>query len=205
VLTAGLTGGIGSGKSEVARRLAALGAVIVDSDVIAREVVEPGTEGLAQVVEEFGDQVLSADGSLDREALAAVVFGDDDARQRLSKILHPLIGTRALEAVAAAGERDPDAIVVQDIPLLVESDLGGHYDIVIVVDTPTETQLDRLTRLRGMAESDANARIAAQATREQRRAVATHVIVNDGDLDRLDRQVRDVWAELQAAARQRRG
>lgn len=199
MLTVGLTGGIGSGKSEVARRLASLGAVIVDSDVIAREVVEPGTEGLAQVVAEFGDQVLSADGSLDREALAAVVFADDDARKRLSTILHPLIGARALEAVAAAGERDPDAIVVQDIPLLVESDLGKHYQVVIVVDTRTETQLERLTKLRGMSEADAMARIAAQATREQRRAAATHVIVNDGDLDALDAQVREVWAELTAS------
>lgn len=197
MLTAGLTGGIGSGKSEVARRLAGLGAVIVDSDVIAREVVEPGTEGLAQVVDEFGDQVLDGAGSLDRDALAAVVFGDDAARRRLVNILHPLIGERALAAVAAAGERDPDAIVVQDIPLLVEADLATHYEVVIVVDAPAETQVERLTSLRGMTEADANARIATQASREQRRAVATHMIVNDGDLDDLDRQVREVWAQLQ--------
>jgi dephospho-CoA kinase len=197
VLTVGLTGGIGSGKSEVSRRLAALGAVIVDSDAIAREVVEPGTEGLAQVVAEFGPEILADDGSLDREALAAVVFGDDDARQRLSKILHPLIGSRAIAAVAAAGERDPDAIVIQDIPLLVEAGLTPHYAVIVVVDTPADTQLERLTVLRGMTEADARARIATQATREQRLAAATHVIRNEGGLDSLDAQVRALWATLQ--------
>jgi dephospho-CoA kinase len=197
VLTVGLTGGIGSGKSEVSRRLAGLGAVIVDSDLIAREVVEPGTDGLAQVAGEFGPTVLTADGSLDRDALAAIVFGDDDARKRLSTILHPLIGGRALEAVAAAGERDPDAIVIQDIPLLVEAGLAEHYAVVVVVDTSVETQLERLTARRGMTEADAKARIAAQATREQRLAVATHVITNDGDLESLDAAVRDLWIQLQ--------
>jgi dephospho-CoA kinase len=192
----GLTGGIGSGKSEVARRFAALGAVIVDSDVIAREVVEPGTEGLARITEEFGSQVLGSDGTLDREALAAVVFGDDEARARLSAILHPLIGMRALEAVAAAEKRDPDAVVVQDIPLLVEAGLADHYPVVVVVDTPEETQLERLTTVRGMTEADARARVASQATREQRLAAATYVIANDGDLDALQARVEQVWAQL---------
>jgi dephospho-CoA kinase len=204
VLTVGLTGGIGSGKSEVSRRLASLGAVIVDSDVIAREVVEPGTPGLSQVTEEFGAGILAADGSLDRDALAGIVFGDDDARGRLSKILHPLIGARALEAVAAAGAADPDAIVIQDIPLLVEAGLLEHYEVVVVVDVPVEIQVERLTGLRGMAEADAKARIAAQATREQRLAAATHVITNDGDLDSLDAQVRALWTTLRSI-RPRRG
>lgn len=198
MLTVGLTGGIGSGKSEVSRRFAALGAVIVDSDLIAREVVEPGTPGLAAVAAEFGDGVLAADGSLDREALAAVVFGDEDARQRLSAILHPLIGAAAFGQVAAAGERDPDAIVIQDIPLLVEAGLGHSYQVVVVVDAPVERQLERLTGLRGMAASDAQARIATQASREQRRAVATFVITNDGDLDTLQTQVSEVWTSLLA-------
>jgi dephospho-CoA kinase len=198
VSAVGLTGGIGSGKSEVARRFAALGAVIVDSDVIAREVVEPGTEGLARITEEFGPQVIAPDGTLDREALAAVVFGDDEARARLSAILHPMIGTRALEAVAAAEQRDPDAVVIQDIPLLVEAGLADHYPVVVVVDTPEEIQLERLTAVRGMSEADARARIASQASREQRLAAATYVIDNDGDLDALQTQVERVWTELSA-------
>jgi dephospho-CoA kinase len=198
VLRIGLTGGIGSGKSEVSRRLAARGAVIVDSDVIAREVVEPGTPGLTQIATEFGAGVIAADGTLDREALAGVVFGDDAARQRLSGILHPLIGSRALAAVDEAHALDPAAIVIQDIPLLVESRITSDYAVIIVVDTPVETQLARLTGLRGMTEADAKARIGAQATREQRLAAATHVIHNDGDLEALDAQVADLWVELQS-------
>jgi dephospho-CoA kinase len=196
MLIVGLTGGIGSGKSEVARRLAELGAVVVDSDLIAREVVEPDSDGLAQVVAAFGEDVLATDGSLDRERLAEMVFGDDDARARLNGILHPLIGARAMQQIAAAGERDPDAIVVQDVPLLVEAGAADRFAAVIVVDVPPETQLARLTELRGMSEADARARMATQATREQRRAVATYLIDNTGDLAALDRQVAEVWADL---------
>lgn len=196
MLIVGLTGGIGSGKSEVARRLANRGAVIIDSDLIAREVVEPGSEGLSQVVAAFGDEVLAADGTLDRERLAATVFGDDDARTRLNGILHPLIGARAMQQIADATERDPDAIVVQDVPLLVEAGAAERFEAVIVVDVPPETQLSRLTELRGMTEADARARMTTQASREQRRAAATYLIDNTGDLEALDRRVDEVWAEL---------
>jgi dephospho-CoA kinase len=198
MLLAALTGGIGSGKSEVARRFADLGADIVDADLIAREVVEPGTPGLADVVAAFGEQVLRDDGSLDRDALGATVFGDDDARKRLNGILHPLIGARAMELITAAQERNPDAVVIQDIPLLVEGNLADNYETVIVVDVPPQIQLERLTRHRGMSESDARARMATQATREQRLAVATHVIDNTGSLSDLDAAVRRVWSQLTA-------
>jgi dephospho-CoA kinase len=200
VLVVGLTGGIGSGKSEVACRLAELGAVVIDADAIAREVVAPGTPGLEQVVAEFGDGVLASDGSLDRDRLAAEVFGDDAARARLNAIVHPLIGTCMIERTAAAGEADPHAVVVNDVPLLVEGGLSDRYDVVVVVDVDPETQVRRLVEQRGMAETDARARMAVQATREQRLAVADLVIDNTGDLPNLDRSVQQVWADLAARA-----
>jgi dephospho-CoA kinase len=196
VLLVGLTGGIGSGKSEVSRRLAALGAVVVDADKIAREVVAVGTPGLAQVAQAFGPDVLAADGSLDRDALAARVFGDDAARQRLNAIVHPLVGARTMALIAAAGESDPHAVVVNDVPLLVEAGLGDRYELVVVVAAQPETQLRRLVAQRGMAEADAQARIAAQAPLEAKLAVADIVITNDGDLEALDAQVRQVWRDL---------
>ncbi len=199
----GLTGGIGSGKSEVARRLAALGAVVIDADQVAREVVEPGTPGLAAVVEQFGAEVLRPDGALDRERLAAVVFGDEDARRRLNAIVHPLVGERTAQLAAAAQAADPDAIVVYDVPLLVESGLASLYDAVVVVAADVGTQVRRLTGQRGMSEADARARIAAQAPLADKLAVATYVIDNDGDLAALDGQVRDVWASLLASAGRR--
>ncbi|MEU2789194.1 dephospho-CoA kinase [Streptomyces sp. NPDC007100] len=189
----GLTGGIGAGKSEVSRLLASYGAVIVDADKIAREVVEPGTPGLAAVVEEFGAEVLSADGTLDRPKLGAVVFGDPDKLKALNAIVHPLVGARSAELEAAAG---PDAVVVHDVPLLTENGLAPLYDLVIVVDATPRTQLDRLVRLRGMTESEAKARMEAQATREQRLAIADLVIDNDGPLEALEPQVREVWGRL---------
>ena len=189
----GLTGGIGAGKSAVAARLAELGATVIDSDRLAREVVEPGTEGLAQVVEAFGPEILDADGALDRAALARRVFGDDEARKRLEGIVHPLVRDRAAELTAAA---PPDAVIVNDVPLLVEAGLARLYDKVVVVLANEETRLARLTRQRGMSIEDARARIAAQATDEQRRAVADVVIVNDGTLDELVEQVDAVWAAL---------
>jgi dephospho-CoA kinase len=189
----GLTGGIGSGKSEVSRRLAALGAVLVDADAVAREVVEPGTPGLAAVVEEFGEQVLLPTGELDRERLGAIVFADDARRERLNAIVHPLVGRRMQELVE---DTPADAIVVYDVPLLTENDLAGLYDLVVVVDAPVEEQVRRLTELRGMSEEAARARIAAQATREQRRAIADRVIDNSGTLESLYAQVDDLWADL---------
>ncbi|MFF4321881.1 dephospho-CoA kinase [Streptomyces sp. NPDC001568] len=197
MLKVGLTGGIGAGKSEVSRLLAGYGAVVVDADRIAREVVEPGTPGLAAVVEAFGTSVLTPDGTLDRPALGAVVFGDPDKLRTLNAIVHPLVGARSAELERAAG---PDAIVVHDVPLLAENGLASLYDLVVVVDASPETQLARLTSRRGMTEDDARARMAAQATREQRLAVATLVIDNDGPLDALEPQVRTVWDRLEQLA-----
>jgi dephospho-CoA kinase len=191
----GLTGGIGSGKSEVSRRLASLGAVIVDADAIAHEVVAVGTPGLGDVVEAFGPEVLRADGSLDREGLGRRVFADAEQLARLNAIVHPLVGERMRELADSA---PPEAVVVYDVPLLVENSLASAYDRVVVVDVPVEVQVDRLVRLRGMAESDARARIAAQATREERRAAATDVIDNRGTLSDLERQVADLWQTLTA-------
>jgi dephospho-CoA kinase len=196
VLRIGLTGGIGSGKSTVAALLAARGAVVVDADRIAREVVEPGTPGLAAVVGAFGPGVLTADGALDRAALASVVFADPEARARLDGIVHPLVRARAAEVVAQA---PGDAVIVQDVPLLVETGQAGSYDLVLVVEADLETRLARLV-LRGLGEDDARARIAAQATDEQRRAVADVVLDNSGTPDALAAQVERLWAERVAPA-----
>lgn len=193
MLKVGLTGGIGAGKSEVSRLLVSYGAVLVDADKIAREVVEPGTPGLYAVVDAFGPGVLTADGRLDRPKLGALVFADDDKRATLNAIVHPLVRARSVELESAAGEED---IVVHDVPLLVESELTGLYDMVVVVDASPGTQLDRLVRLRGMAESEARSRMAAQATRERRTAAADVVIDNDGPLEKLEPQVRAVWEQL---------
>lgn len=193
MLKVGLTGGIGAGKSEVSRLLVGHGAVLIDADRIAREVVEPGTPGLAAVVDAFGTDVLTAEGSLDRPKLGSIVFSDTDRLATLNAIVHPLVGARSAELERAAG---PDAIVVHDVPLLTENGLAPLYDVVVVVDAGPRTQLDRLVRLRGMTESEARARMSAQATREQRRAVADLVVDNDGPLEELAPQVRAVWEEL---------
>jgi dephospho-CoA kinase len=193
-LRVGLTGGIASGKSTVAKLLASFGAILIDSDVLAREVVEPGTDGLREVVAAFGADVLAADGSLDRAKLGALVFNDTTARRRLESIIHPRVRARASEFAAAAPAA---AVVVQDIPLLAETGQAGRFDAVVVVDAPEEVQLARLAE-RGLSSEDAKARIAAQATREERRAIADHVIDNSGDLESLERQVRSVWDQLTA-------
>ncbi|WP_371615338.1 dephospho-CoA kinase [Streptomyces sp. NBC_00454] len=200
MLKVGLTGGIGAGKSEVSRLLAGYGAVVVDADRIAREVVEPGTPGLEAVVAAFGESVLGADGALDRPKLGSIVFADPQKLRILNGIVHPLVGARSAELEAAAVAAGPDAIVVHDVPLLAENGLAPLYDLVVVVDAAPDTQLARLTALRGMAEEEARARMAAQATREQRLAVATLVIDNDGPLEALEPQVRKVWEELTARA-----
>ncbi|WP_448639931.1 dephospho-CoA kinase [Geodermatophilus sp. URMC 63] len=191
MLRIGLTGGIGSGKSTVAALLAARGAVVVDADRIAREVVEPGTPGLAAVVGAFGPGVRAVDGSLDRAALAAIVFTDPEARARLDGIVHPLVRARAREVIDRAA---PDAVVVQDVPLLVETGQAGVHDLVLVVETDLETRVARLLQ-RGLSEEDARARIAAQATDEQRRAVADVVLDNSGGPEALAEQVDRFWAE----------
>ncbi|MGV9285824.1 dephospho-CoA kinase [Streptomyces sp. NPDC003719] len=193
MLSVGLTGGIGAGKSEVSRLLVECGAVLVDADRIAREVVAPGTPGLAAVVEAFGAEVLAGDGSLDRPRLGSIVFADPEKLAALNAIVHPLVGARSRELERSAAE---DAVVVHDVPLLTENGLAPLYDVVVVVDADPATQLDRLVRLRGMTEQDARARMAAQATREQRREIADVVIDNDVPLERLRHRVAEVWAEL---------
>jgi dephospho-CoA kinase len=192
----GLTGGIGAGKSTVASRLAARGAVVIDADAIAREVVEPGTPTLAKLVERFGPGILRDDGSLDRAALAAVAFQDDETRKELEAITHPAIGEEFLRRVA---ESPPNAVVIHDVPLLVESKRGFQYAEVIVVEAPLETRLDRLES-RGVPRDDARRRIELQATDDERRAVATFLVDNEGDLDALETQLRDVWAALELRA-----
>ncbi|GHG17921.1 dephospho-CoA kinase [Streptomyces filamentosus] len=197
MLKVGLTGGIGAGKSEVSRLLVSYGAVLIDADRIAREVVEPGTPGLAAVVAAFGDGVLTGDGTLDRPKLGSVVFADPERLAVLNAIVHPLVGARSAELESAAG---PGDVVVHDVPLLTENGLAPLYDLVVVVDASPATQLDRLVRLRGMAEQEAKARMAAQATRAARLEIADLVIDNDGPLEALEPQVRKVWEELERRA-----
>ncbi|ATY12965.1 dephospho-CoA kinase [Amycolatopsis sp. AA4] len=192
MLRVGLTGGIGAGKSTVANRLAEHGAVVIDSDRIAREVVEPGTPGLAALTEAFGEEILAEDGSLDRPALAARAFADDESRKRLNSIVHPLVGQRTGELMAAAAD---DAVVVHDVPLLVENDLAPAYHLVLVVDAPVEVRVRRLVEVRGMPEADARARIRAQAAEEQRRAVADVWLDNGGTPDVVLAEVDALWAD----------
>lgn len=196
-MNVGLTGGIGSGKSEVSRLLAGHGALVVDSDVLAREAVAPGSPGLAAVVAEFGDAVLGPDGSLDRQALSRVVFADPARRAALEGIVHPYVRRRSAEI---AGATAPGTVVVHDVPLLVEAGLADRYDLVVVVDVSEETQVGRLTALRGMSVQEARARLAAQASRAARLAAADLVVDNEGSLEELRRRVDALWAELSRRA-----
>lgn len=192
-LRLGLTGGIASGKSTVSRIFAELGAIIIDSDLLAREVVAPGTDGLDEVVKAFGEEVLTATGEMDRAKVGAIVFADPSRRKVLEQIIHPRVFQRALEIDASAGEHD---VVINDIPLLVETNQADRFDAVVVVDVPTELQVDRMVRDRGMSVEEAEGRIAAQATREQRLAVATYVVENTGSLEDLRKRVEQVWEQL---------
>jgi dephospho-CoA kinase len=191
----GLTGGIASGKSTVAAILADLGAVVIDADALAREVVGRGTPGLERVVAAFGPEVLTETGELDRPKVGSIVFGDEDKRRILEGIVHPLVRERSAELEAAARSDD---LVVHDIPLLVEAGLADAFDAVIVVDTSTEIQVGRMMRDRGWTREEAESRMAAQASREDRLAVATYVIENTGTLDELRQEVEEVYADLKS-------
>jgi len=189
----GLTGGVASGKSTVSAILDELGAVIIDADALAREVVAPGTDGLREVVEAFGPDVLTGDGELDRPAMGTIVFADAEKRRVLEGIIHPRVRERGAEIEASAG---PDDVVVHDIPLLAETGQAEGFDAVIVVDVPTQMQVERMVELRGMTREDAEARVAAQATREERLRIATHVVDNTGTVEDLRRRVTAVYREL---------
>ena len=190
MLRIGLTGGIGAGKSAVSAQFSQCGGVVVDGDVIAREVVEPGTDGLAALVEAFGDDILLPDGALNRPALAAKAFSSDETRATLNGIVHPLVGKRRAELIAAVPK---DSVVVEDIPLLVESGMAPMFPLVVVVFADAEVRLTRLVQQRGMAEDDARARIAAQASDQQRRAVADVWLDNSGTPEALAERAREVW------------
>lgn len=197
VLRVGLTGGIGAGKSAVAALLAERGAVVIDADQLAREVVEPETDGFGRVVAAFGPKVVGADGRLDRPRLAEIVFNDPVRLATLNAIVHPRVAARTAELAASAPE---NSVLVVDVPLLVENHLEGAYDVVLVVDAPDDVRIARLTGPRGLTESDVRARMAAQATREDRLEAADFVVDNSGDLARLEERVDEVWAQLAAAA-----
>ena len=189
----GLTGGVASGKSTVSAMLAELGAVVIDADLLAREVVAAGSDGLAEIVAEFGPKVLTEDGELDRPAMGSLVFADPERRQALEAIIHPRVRRRGRELEAATA---PGTVVVHDIPLLAETGQAESFDAVVVVDVPTEVQVERMVTLRGLTREEAELRVAAQATREQRRAIATHVVDNTGTIEELRARVAEVFEGL---------
>jgi dephospho-CoA kinase len=195
VVVVGLTGGIGCGKSTVAKLLADRGAVWIDADRIAREVVEPGTDGYGEVVKAFGEEILNPDGSIDRPALGRIVFGDDRQRKRLEGIVHPRVGVRILQDVQT--HRDTDHVVVLDVPLLMEVREGSASlaDVIVVVAASEDVALERLEQ-RGLPREDAKARMAAQASLEEKIAAADHVVWNDGSLDELEKKVDELWRTL---------
>jgi dephospho-CoA kinase len=197
----GLTGGIASGKSTVARRFVEHGAVLVDADALAREVVEPGTTGLAEIERVFGPSVISADGSLNRPALGAIIFPDADKRAALNSITHPAIWKRGLELFAEAEGRDPDVVVIYDVPLLAEAaeDRPMRFDRIVVVEAGLETRIDRMVNLRGMSRAEAEGRLGAQASDEDRRKLADVLIDANGTLEHTLEQVDSLWAELSAS------
>ncbi|MBB6121367.1 dephospho-CoA kinase [Nocardiopsis algeriensis] len=199
MLKVGLTGGIGSGKSAVSAELASYGAVVIDADALAREVVEPGTPGLAAVVAEFGEGVLAPDGGLDRPRLGEIVFADEEKLARLNAVVHPLVGERSAELMARA-RADGARVVVYDVPLLVENGLQSLYDVVVVVDAPDEARVERVSRGRGMDPEQVRARIRAQAGREERLAAADLVVDNSGTPEQLRERVARLWEELAARA-----
>ena len=198
MLLVGLTGGIGSGKSTVARMLEARGAVVFDADVLAREAVEPGTPGHAAVIERFGANVLAPGGELDREALASIVFADPAARRDLEAIVHPEVRRRFAEGTEAY--RDTDRVVVFSAPLLVETGMHTAFDVLVVVSATPQAQIERLMRDRGMSEETVRSRIDAQATPEARAEVADVLVDNEGSIEELEARVEALWADLSARA-----
>ncbi|MCU1596505.1 MAG: dephospho-CoA kinase [Glaciihabitans sp.] len=195
-----VTGGIASGKSTVGKRLAELGAIVIDADVLAREVVEPGTAGLAAIEQAFGASVISADGTLNRPALGAIIFADADKREQLNAITHPAIWARARELFDAAAAEDPDAVLVYDVPLLAEAKGDRHksFDLVVVVDADIQTRVDRMVELRGMSRAEAEGRLRAQASDADRLKLADLVIDANGSLDHTLEQTDALWRELRA-------
>jgi len=199
----GLTGGIASGKTAVARRLAEHGAIHIDADQLAREVVEPGTDGLAAIARRFGDGVLREDGSLDRAALGAIIFSDDQARLDLNAITHPAVGRLGKRLMAEAAAANPHAIVVYDVPLLIEARTQPDYyrfDLVVVVEADAETRVARMVTLRGMDEDDARRRVSSQSTDAERRAIADVIIDSNGTLDETLRQTDELWERVSQLA-----
>jgi len=194
----GLTGGIASGKSVVAARLAEHGAVVVDADQVAREVVEPGTPALAKIAEEFGGGVIASDGSLDRAALGALIFSSPEKRAALNAITHPAVAIRSQQLFAAAAAADPDAIVVYDVPLLVDAGRADEFDLIVVVNASTETRIARMVELRGMTRDEAMHRINSQATNTERLAIADVVIDSNGTLEQTLAQADALWEKLAA-------
>ncbi|WP_324615160.1 dephospho-CoA kinase [Nesterenkonia sedimenti] len=193
MLNVGLTGGIASGKSAVAQRLAEHGALIIDADLLAREVVAPGTDGLAEIRTAFGDEILDVEGGLDRPALGRIVFNDDEARSRLNSIIHPRVRQESTRLRESAAE---GSVVVEDIPLLVETGQQERFDAVVVVQAPHEERIRRMVEDRGMSPDEAESRIRAQATDEQRAAAADVVLDNSGTLEELREQVDQLWEKL---------
>ena len=191
VMLIGLTGGIGAGKSTVAQLFEERGVPIVDADAIARDVVKPGQPALAELVEHFGESILGADGELNRGKLAEVAFADAESHEALNAIMHPAISAETAKRIDAL--RGDHPVIVHDVPLLVEAGLAGNYDLTVLVDTPAELRLQRLTELRGMDPEDAKKRIAAQATDEQRRAVCDVALDNSGDIGHLRAQFEQMW------------
>jgi len=191
VMLIGLTGGIGAGKSTVAQLFEERGVPIVDADAIARDVVKPGEPALAELVEHFGDSILGADGELNRGKLAEVAFADAESHEALNAIMHPAISAETAKRIDAL--RGDHSVIVHDVPLLVEAGLTGNYDLTVLVDTPAQIRLQRLTELRGMDPEDAKKRIAAQATDEQRRAACDVALDNSGDIEHLRAQFEEMW------------
>lgn len=194
----GLTGGIAAGKSTVAGRLAELGAVVIDADRLAREAVEPGSSGLADIVKRFGPGVLDAAGALDRGALGRIVFADDEARAALNAIVHPEVRRLYADRVQDARARDPRAIIVYDVPLLAEARAADEFGTIVVVDAPADVRVTRLVELRGMDRAEAEGRVAAQIGDAERRAMADVVIDSSGTLEQTIAQTDDLWRRLVA-------